>query len=380
MVERAAAAAGPLSGRSRAGAWTRNSFSGGGVTSMCGQRPRPREVVVRSVVSLICVTFAAFVFSAGGGAIRGLHGNNFYVNCRFSHTADDDPIVYPGQPGKSHPHTFFGNRSTRADSTLASLRTAGTTCKPRADRAAYWVPTLFQDGREIRPAKGQFYYNLRGFDEMRTFPAGLKMIAGDAHAEHPQSARVTYWTCGGGGGVRTARSTTAPEVCPVVRARFNAFVRKCPTCPRVKTVFTARVKTFLELHVNFPDCWDGRRLDSPDHKDHMAYSRQYVCPESHPVKVPLIRVVIRYPITDGRGVSLASGGQLTGHADFFNAWDQHALARLVDDCFHDRPCNDPRARARRAGGGGRAPAASGASGPSGLRAPRSSESPPARRR
>jgi hypothetical protein len=99
-------------------------------------------------------------------------------------------------------------------------------------------------------------------------------------------------------------------------------------------------QTFLELHVNFPDCWDGKRLDSADHKRHMAYSRRFVCPRSHPVKVPLIRLMIRYPISTGEGVALASGGQLSGHADFINAWDQRALARLVDDCFHDRPCNE----------------------------------------
>jgi hypothetical protein len=56
------------------------------------------------------------------------------------------------------------------------------------------------------------------------------------------------------------------------------------------------------------------------------------------VKVPLIRALIRFPITDERGVMLASGGQLTGHADFVNAWDQREFERLVDDCFHDRPC------------------------------------------
>jgi len=95
----------------------------------------------------------------------------------------------------------------------------------------------------------------------------------------------------------------------------------------------------LRLHVRFPNCWDGRRLDSPDHHSHMAHSRGYVCPASHPVKVPLIRLLIRYPITDGHGLMLASGGQLTGHADFFNAWDQSKLERLVDECFHDRPCD-----------------------------------------
>jgi hypothetical protein len=296
---------------------------------------------MRRAVALACLAGAALVWIAGAASARSLHGNNFFVNCRFSHTGNDDPIVYPGQPGRSHPHTFFGNRSTDASSTLASLRAAGTTCKPRADRAAYWVPTLFRDGREIRPAKGQFYYNLRGFDRMRPFPAGLRIVAGNAHAVYPQSKRIVWWACGGGAGVRTKPSTTAPRHCPIIRARFVALIRKCPTCPLVKTVFRPRVKTFLELHVNFPDCWDGRRIDSPDHMSHMAYSRGYVCPASHPVKVPLIRLMIRYPTTDGRDVTLASGGQLTGHADFVNAWNQRVLARLVEDCFHGRPC-DPR--------------------------------------
>jgi hypothetical protein len=114
--------------------------------------------------------------------------------------------------------------------------------------------------------------------------------------------------------------------------------QKCGTCPR-RSNFEVRVNTLVELHLNFPDCWDGKQLDSVDHKSHMAYSRNYVCPLSHPVKVPLIRLTIRYPITDGRDVALASGGQLTGHADFFNAWNQPVLDKLVDQCFHDHPCD-----------------------------------------
>ena len=204
------------------------------------------------------------------------------------------------------------------------------------------MPTLYQDGREVRPAKGQFYYNLRGYDRMRAFPAGLKVVAGNSHALTPQSTRVVYWACGGGAGVRTKPSATVPRRCPVIHAKFKVRARRCPSCPLVPTVFESNVKTFLELHVNFPDCWDGKRLDSPDHQSHMAHSRGYVCPASHPVKVPLIRLMIRYPIVDGRDVTLASGGQLTGHADFFNAWNERVLRRLVDDCFHGRPC-DPKA-------------------------------------
>jgi Domain of unknown function (DUF1996) len=276
-----------------------------------------------------------------------LHGNNFYANCRFSHTNADDPIVYPGQPGLSHAHTFFGNASTDASSTLASLRRARTTCKPSADKAAYWAPTLFQGSREVRPQKGQFYFNLRGYDQMHAFPAGLKMIAGNSHAVSPQSTNVVYWACAATGGARSTPLRRPPASCadvPLIQKK--GFFKACPTCPS-KPLPAPRTqgKRYLELHVNFPDCWDGKHLDSPDHRSHMAYSRAYVCPASHPVKVPLIRLNVRYPISGGRGVALSSGGVLTGHADFFNAWNQFFLTRLVDICFHDRPCN-PAAMAR----------------------------------
>src|ERR1044072_2117778 len=81
------------------------------------------------------------VSSAGTAKAVKLHGNNFFSNCRFSHFANDDPIVHPGKPGASHPHTFFGNSSTNAASTLESLRASGTTCSVKADKAAYWAPT-----------------------------------------------------------------------------------------------------------------------------------------------------------------------------------------------------------------------------------------------
>jgi hypothetical protein len=291
-------------------------------------------------VAGMCATLI-LATGASAGAPK-LHGNNFFVNCRFSHTSNDDPIVLPGMPGLSHAHTFFGNRSTDAASTPASLRAAGTTCKPLADRAAYWVPTLYKDGREVRPAKGQFYYNLRGYDRMAPFPAGLKMVAGQARPVKIQSTDVVWWACGGGGGARSGKFVNVPARCGTIHMTYHGRARKCATCPLTPATFENDAKTYLELHVNFPDCWDGRHLDSPDHRSHMAYSHAYVCPASHPVKVPAIRAMIRYPIRDGDGVELASGGQLTGHADFFNAWNQKALAHLVDVCFHDRPCNDPR--------------------------------------
>ena len=57
-----------------------------------------------------------------------LQGVNFIESCRYSHQAPDDPIVFPGQPGLSHLHTFAGNTSTNAFSSFGSLRSSGTTC------------------------------------------------------------------------------------------------------------------------------------------------------------------------------------------------------------------------------------------------------------
>ena len=65
----------------------------------------------------------------GQGGRGALQGVNFVSVCRFSHRNQDDVIIYPGQPGKSHLHQFFGNTGTNANSNYQSLRTTGgSTC------------------------------------------------------------------------------------------------------------------------------------------------------------------------------------------------------------------------------------------------------------
>ena len=67
----------------------------------------------------------------------------------------------------------------------------------------------------------------------------------------------------------------------------------------------------------------------------MAYSRRGACPSSHPVPVPRLRLGVHYPGSDGGpDVALSSGEPSTAHADFFNAWDQAELARLVRACLN----------------------------------------------
>ena len=85
--------------------------------------------------------------------------------------------------------------------------------------------------------------------------------------------------------------------------------------------------------MSFPECWDGQNLDSSDHHSHMAYDVEGVCPASHPVALPEIELILRYPEIKG-SVALSSGGVYSAHADFVNTWDQIRLEGLVTDCLN----------------------------------------------
>jgi Domain of unknown function (DUF1996) len=236
-----------------------------------------------------------------------LIGVNFVESCRYSHQAPDDPIVFPGRAGASHMHTFVGNRTTNAFSTFGSLRSGGTTCLRADDTAAYWVPALYQGSTQVLPQGATIYYRRGTTSEVSAFPNNLRMIAGNAMATSPQDLRVTFWSCGVESGVDRSSSV--------------------PTCPDARG-------SFLRLHLRFPECWDGRRLDSPDHKSHMAYALRGTCPSSHPIEVPQITQIYRYPTRGGEGFSLASGSVYSAHADFVNAWKPGTLRELVDDCLN----------------------------------------------
>jgi hypothetical protein len=243
----------------------------------------------------------------GAHNVRQLQGVNFVGSCTFSHMNMDDPIVYPRQPGASHDHSFVGNSTTNAFSTLRTLRAGSTTCKRAGETAAYWMPTLLVNGQMIPPAGATIYYRRKSLAPLRAFPAGFKMVAGDKSATSPQGMQITSWNCG--------VTSTVPSSTDV------------PTCPNTRS-------ESLRLHVNFPSCWDGRHLDSADHHSHMAYPTRGSCPASHPVALPAITLIYRYPITGGAGVTLASGGQYSAHADFFNAWRQGTLTSLVNRCLN----------------------------------------------
>ena len=102
----------------------------------------------------------------------------------------------------------------------------------------------------------------------------------------------------------------------------------------------------LRAQIFFPSCWDGKNLDSADHKSHMAYPDGVdsgICPSTHPVRlVSIFFEVWNYvrefnDLNDGGHFAL-SNGDPTGyglHGDFMNGWDSTVLSRAVDQCRSD---------------------------------------------
>ncbi|GAB7052717.1 DUF1996 domain-containing protein [Catenuloplanes indicus] len=255
------------------------------------------------------------VFGAGGAPATSLPPNvvrvaEFLADCPYSHRLPDDPIIFPGLPGASHMHSFFGATVTNAMTNLADLLNSQTTCNPREDKSSYWVPTLYQDDVPVEPTIVTFYYLGEGVRDdiianTQPIPLGLRIVAGNARATGPGDNTISRWSCLHAGHVGASHD----------------FVN-CPS------------GTMLESYLDFPQCWNGRDLDSPDHKSHMAYPVNQACPATHPVAVPKLRQVLRYPVNgDPARLRLASGGGFTMHGDFFNAWPEAEMARRVNDCI-----------------------------------------------
>jgi hypothetical protein len=93
--------------------------------------------------------------------------------------------VFPGVPGAAHLHEFFGNTSTNASSTYATMIGKPTTCSVVGDTAGYWVPALLNGaGQRIAPRRINVYYRDRppASRPVTPFPPDFRMIAGSPQA------------------------------------------------------------------------------------------------------------------------------------------------------------------------------------------------------
>lgn len=290
-----------------------------------------------AVVGFAGIEVADFTNSNVNISKSGQDGS-FRTVCTVSHFNSDDAIVFPGQRDATHLHMYFGNTLADFSSTGPSLMSSGdATCQGGPlNRSAYWVPAVFDQNGNVRPAQYMLaYYKRAGDEDVVPYPNGLEMVVGNAMAmttqpgrEQPVGVGIDYtWSCGS----------------PITVGKHDAG-RLIPNCAPGE---------FLTLSLIFPRCGDGR-LTSSDNKSHMAYPPHYgaACPASHPIRHPQLTYNIHWNNNDTNtggwylssddhrdmGGSLMAGGTTT-HADWIGAWHPEVLEIMTNGCFNaDHDC------------------------------------------
>jgi hypothetical protein len=233
----------------------------------------------------------------------------------WSHSAPDDPLVYPMQPGASHLHDFVGGLTTDAFSTPNSVRAGGTCSGTQGDTVAEWTPRLTSSVKgSIVPSAGQdrdvltYYRNPSGILNVQPFPDGFGMILGNSHATSPEdsSAIVGHhleWKCGPGGATK-----------------FPSPPSSCSSGHYLVAVFT------------FPQFWDGVESSAATQLSHMSYTHD----SAHPIILPRLQIFVRYSVLTGSfgTISLASGPWYTMHIDYWNTWNASAFNSLLARCMN----------------------------------------------
>lgn len=262
----------------------------------------------------------------------GVEGD-FREPCSVSHFAFNDPIVFPGQPGVSHLHMFYGNTATDANSTADSLaNSGGSTCAGGiGNRSGYWMPALIDtlDGTPQVPTGVQTYYKSGPHpgSQIQSLPTGLRMIAGNSKAT-----------------TAAATNSIATRFVCISSTSIGPSLGYIPgDCAAGSQVWAMIV---------FPSCWDGVNLDSPDHKSHMSYAvgdpssaTGQGCPSTHPVKLPEITMIGEYLVptagaaarwrfsSDNYDPATGPGGY-SSHADWFNGWQPSVVKTWTTNCLN----------------------------------------------
>ena len=187
------------------------------------------------------------------------------------------------------------------------------------------------------------YYLLYG-ENIKAFPLGFRMIAGDTHQRNftwpiPDPPK-SEWS-----GDQESQTALRQKA-----LGFNCMNYQKPGADEGtlmrhyfpdKAFLDANCPDGLRVEVMFPSCWNGKDVDSPDHKSHMAYPSLVMdgtCPEGYEQRVPSLLYEIiwnTYAFKGMDGQFVLSNGDPTGfgsHGDFMQGWEPGVLQQAVDVC------------------------------------------------
>nr|WSW42590.1 DUF1996 domain-containing protein [Streptomyces sp. NBC_01001] len=271
--------------------------------------------------------------AARGGASTG----SFAVQCgtnKEGHFNPDNVIVAPGvSNGAHHMHDYVGNKTTDAFSTNNSLAQSGTTCTNGDQSTYYWPVLRLRDGKAEKDAKApgggqdanvgtilkpkQVTIEFKGspVSKVAAMPRFMRIITGDAKALTNGNANANAsWSCTG--------------------FENRQLKDKYPVCPKGSDV----VRTF-----NFQSCWDGKNIDSANHRTHVAFAdANGNCKKGFKAIPQLVQRIV-YSVPPGSRFAVDSFPEqlhkpVTDHGDFINVMSNGLMAGAVR-CINDgRAC------------------------------------------
>lgn len=268
--------------------------------------------------------------------------------------AYDDPVVFPGQPGKSHLHQSWGNADFSAATTPASLQANTVTdCNDTPNslnRSLYWMPALVNDQAEaIQPDLVIVYYKQWSSDSGPCTPGAANFVGKCVNI--PNQIRFVFgWNM-------------SDPTAPVKGATWTCGGESAHNLDDLFATGKCTPGDTLTADTLGPNCWDGKYLDTPDHRSHTAYAGydsrgRYFCPSSHPYTIPQEENKAQWTVTTDMletgpngamrpRIRLASDAMLPGakagetlHADYMEGWVWEAKKLWYDNCIEKRlSCN-----------------------------------------